>query len=595
MKVNKLFLFLLVLLITANAVFAQTSNADNPNCNPNFAKILVEQQVSESKSLDDTNKRIKILLRSADFLWSIDEETARKFFAEAFQTAETRYKEKGFESKTVDGLKVNLPDYRFDIISSISKKDPAWAKTLYEKVLKEYDEIAEKEKRDSFNQDREISELLKIATQTAVNNPSLTLQIVRRLMRHKLSFHWYFAIYEIARNNQPLADQIYGELLLNYANAEVYRLLYLSAYPFGNERIFGIEKYSLGASVPPDFTTKKNLQIQFLNLFFRKVMTLTPENNSKSLQTAMPETAIAKTALKDMESLIYSDFPELVETFNRTKVFADSLVTNEMLDSIKAKEKWQSEFNLSFDDKIKKLEKLDGEGKLKDSDIVTLVISLKTAEQYEKTSFWILKMADSKAREDTFNLFHFKYSQLAVNENRLTDAQKYADKVDDLSRRAILYFQIAESELKTNNNRFQTLDILSKVYKLAEKSEDSVSKAQIFFGLAFMYAKIDFSSANDSLSNALKVTNKLENPDIFQTSTVLQIKTKELTHYTVYSTVGFDMEVVFKELAEKDLSLTLGQAESFADKYFRTLAIISTLGNCTKPKVEIKPKTKIKK
>ncbi len=80
----------------------------------------------------------------------------------------------------------------------------------------------------------------------------------------------------MAGNNQALADQIYGEALINYADAEVFRLLYLSAYPFGRERIFGIESSSLGTSVPDNFSPNPNFKRQFLITLLQRVMKLTP-------------------------------------------------------------------------------------------------------------------------------------------------------------------------------------------------------------------------------------------------------------------------------------------------------------------------------
>jgi tetratricopeptide (TPR) repeat protein len=350
----------------------------------------------------------------------------------------------------------------------------------------------------------------------------------------------------------------------------------------------------MGGSVPANFVPSRQLQRQFLSTLFRKVLRLTPESNSKSLQYNFPETAVALAALRDIEPLIATGYPELADAFERSKTFAGSLVTNEMLDSIDKQEKRQSEFRMDFDERIKRLEKLDGEGKLTDAAIISLVTSLKTEEQYKIAEFWVLKINESKVREDTFSLFYFNRSQLAVKENRLEDAVKYADKVPELEQRATLYFRVAETELKTNKNRFQMLDRLNDVYKLADKAEDSVGKAQVLFGLAFMYANFDFYRANDCLTAAVRVTNRLENPDIFNNSFVRQIKGKGYSHFAVYSTVGFNMEEVFKVLAEKDFSSILGQAESFSDKYFRTLAVIATIKDCAKPKPETKNKTKPK-
>ncbi len=42
------------------------------------------------------------------------------------------------------------------------------------------------------------------------------------------------------------------------------------------------------------------------------------------------------------------------------------------------------------------------------------------------------------------------------------------------------------------------------------------------------------------------------------------------------------MEEVFVRLSKKDFGQTLRQAESFADPYFRTIAVISSINECQK-------------
>jgi hypothetical protein len=100
MKIVAVFLNLSFMFCFYVPVSAQFSNKENPNCNPNYAKLLIDRQISESQSLEESDKRIKILIRAADFLWDIDQENARKYFAEAFQTAENFIRKKVTRRKT---------------------------------------------------------------------------------------------------------------------------------------------------------------------------------------------------------------------------------------------------------------------------------------------------------------------------------------------------------------------------------------------------------------------------------------------------------------------------------------------------------------
>lgn len=100
---------LCTIALLASGLLAQTPEPlPAPVCNADFAKLLVQQQVMEGKSVTDPVKRIKILNRSADFLWPFDEPTSRSYFAEAWKLADDRFKEKGFESKSFPPATGNL-------------------------------------------------------------------------------------------------------------------------------------------------------------------------------------------------------------------------------------------------------------------------------------------------------------------------------------------------------------------------------------------------------------------------------------------------------------------------------------------------------
>ena len=73
-------------------------------CDALLARQLVEHQADFSKTLGETDQRINVLIKVADFLWTSDQETARRYFAEAFQVAQDRFKEKGLERNESKGL-----------------------------------------------------------------------------------------------------------------------------------------------------------------------------------------------------------------------------------------------------------------------------------------------------------------------------------------------------------------------------------------------------------------------------------------------------------------------------------------------------------
>lgn len=592
----KLFLFALIASVVPGFLtYAQTiSKKPIKQCNAQLARQFVEQQADFSKTLGKTDQRINVLIKVADFLWSSDRESARAYFAEAFKVAQERFREKGNEPLVEGGMILKRFDYRFEVVRAIAKYDSVWAKTLSEAILKEFDEDQEKDKRDSYDKDREVREILGIAAQVAKDNPELALTFARRILRYPLTNSWYFSLYEMARNNQAVADQVYSEALAAYADAEVFRLLYLSAYPFGKQQIFGIERNSLGAGVPNNFSLNPNLKRQFLVTLLRRVSKLTPESTNKSLQTDTPESAVAVIAMNEIEPIVSQQFPDLLPAFSQAKILANSIVSNELMDAANKRDELGNSINKPFAEKLKEVEKADAEGKLKDFQIVQLIPAAEKEEDYKSAESWLDKITEESPRLSAKTYFYFQRSKLASKENRFEEAQKFADKIEKPEIRATVYFDIAESKQKNPLTKLESLDLLLTVYKVAQKSPDSVEKAQVLLGLAFMYEKVDHSKALDALSAAIKTANKLENPNLFTSFTGQQIIGKDFAHYIGYDVPGFDLNKTFYEISQKDFQIAISQAESFSDNYLKTLAVLASVKDCEKIDLPTKPKLKSK-
>jgi len=238
------FAFALVFALILNqALTAQVASTETQACNPKMAQMLVEQQVAESKSVTARPKRIKILLRSADFLWPLDQPTARAYFVEAFTNAKEHFAEMGFEKANMQTSKSGgsrtftiLPDLRSDVIRAVAKRDPELAKKYSDEVLAEFEKAAE---REAMDKTREQDDLLRLAGESAATDPEFSRYLFRRLMKYPLVQNWFWALNTAARSNQAFADTIYGEALRNYRSEKPSRLLYLPWYAIGPRTFVG--------------------------------------------------------------------------------------------------------------------------------------------------------------------------------------------------------------------------------------------------------------------------------------------------------------------------------------------------------------------
>lgn len=582
---------LLLLLFFNFTISAQTfENKTLKQCDALSAKQLVEQQVDEGKSVEETDKRLKIYLRAADFSWKLDEQTARKYFVEAVNFAEKRFNHKGLENETSKRGKFSIitstTDYRTIVIQAIAKRDGAWAKTLSEKLLKDYEADVENRK-NPYEKTRELSALLQIAVEAADTNPDLSLHFFRRVMQYPLDQHWYRTLYWTAEKNRPLTDQIYSELLRVYATESPRKLLFLSAYPFASNRTFGVDKNQDFAVVPASVSANENLQIQFLNTFFNRIdkfsndaneLYKTPEANR------LPEISYIVSALQDIEPIILQKYPRLLQRFNNVKVKANGLLSGEARNDMEGRQKMSERNNLSFDERIKELEEADPADKFADYRIVSLISDAKKEEDYEKLESWIEKIKKEQTRADARNYFYFLRSKFATEENRLIEAEDFAEEVSELQLRSILLFDISEKQLKSDYRQNEAESILLKVSKLTRKAKPSVEKAQVLLGLANMFEKVNHAYALDELGEAVRTINQLENPNIFASSIQQIIVGDQFTMYASFYTPGFNMEKAFSEIGKNDFQLSLAHAKSFDDRYFRTLAVLAVAGNCVNDK-----------
>ncbi|MFT3745088.1 MAG: hypothetical protein QM785_12450 [Pyrinomonadaceae bacterium] len=587
--------------VSSVTALGQVSSSITPVCNAEFAQQLVQQQVIEGKSVTEPVKRIKILLRSADFLWKFDEPTARSYFSEAWKMADDRFKEVGFESKSFssnDGkstVKEILPDQRMEVVRGIMKRDKEWAKKLADQMLADLDKTM-KDRKDGYDKDREVGDLMRLAIENAQTNPDLAQALLRKVMRYPLQSMWFTAFQGLAKN-KAFADSIYLEALNAFRNESPRRLLYLGPYPFAKDRMFGIDRNSIINS-PQDIQFNEALSRRFLEVFFARIAAFAAseeEINGPAEQYYLSEPVYMVSALNDIEPYIIERFPDLLGPFGVARSQAVSLLNEESRKKMEDREKQPSAFAGTFEDRIKLVEEASGTGKLTDTMIINLVFREPTEdEQFDKIRPWLDKIKEEKPRAETINYFWYKRAELAVKQKRFDDAEKHALKVPELEFRAILFFEMAKIQEKNVNDAAALFETLNRVSKMARSVDGSVSKAQVLLGLATLYEKTNHSTAMDELTEAIRVTNTLKDPDLFKTYISRQIMGKDYGYYASFSAPGFDLEKTFEELSKKDFEISLGQAKSLDDRYFRTLAVIAVATNCAKnakPDPKAKPKS----
>ena len=236
-------------LNASQTVFSQ-SKVKSSLCTSANSVETIREQIEASRTFDDNRQRLRVLLRSADLLWPYRRPAARAAFAEAFELANLNLKNKDPKKENP----ASAPDQRYLVISAIAKRDLDWATKLTEQLLKEeakqVEEAAAKTSRDDL---ATAAKLLDAALYLLPSNVSAAMQFARRSFSFPASLGLPIFLYKLAELDQPAADRLYGEAVAVYRNEPMNEFLYLSAYPFGNDREAGDMPTYASYRVPSGF------------------------------------------------------------------------------------------------------------------------------------------------------------------------------------------------------------------------------------------------------------------------------------------------------------------------------------------------------
>jgi hypothetical protein len=106
------------------------------------------------------------------------------------------------------------------------------------------------------------------------------------------------------------------------------------------------------------------------------------------------------------------------------------------------------------------------------------------------------------------------------------------------------------------------------------------------------YSKVNQVFAIQELSDAVRVLNRLDKPQVLSNYITRVIKGKDFSFTASFSMPGYDFEGTFREISKNNFELSLSNAKSVDDKYLRSLAIFAIAKNCAEVQKNKKPARK---
>lgn len=580
---TRLTLLISLLICLAAPINAQKKTTSSL-CTRENAVDTTKQQILITRTFDNPVQRIAVLLRAADLLWPHEQEKSLAAFMEAFDLAVQNFKEKGDQTERASSSKVSaiiqLPDQRFKVITALAKRDPTRARKLSEQMLQDdARDVADKSGTDDQSRRLTADKLLRVAFDLAPADPATAVNFARQSFRYPATLQLPMFLYQLAKTNQPLADQFYVDALNAYGAAPMDQFLYLSSYPFGNQREAGEMPGYTFYAVPEDFRPNRAFQRMFVKALL--------ERSEAALEMPVQEMPAYRysdhaqmwLALNRLEKQVQSELPDLADAVARSRDKLFALLTptsqrgvNRVITSDNAPKK-------SFDEQVEAAEKLTDVAQ-RDQSLTFAVTGSSKDEPVEKVLSVIDKISDSGVRDSLTNWFYYFRAQQLITEKNLTEARKLASKVAELDQRAYLFTRIAEESLKVAEDQTDAREMLNEVADTIAKAPKTIVSARALLALAYLYAKIDMNRGVEELGNAVRTINTLEAPDFSRQFVMMKIEGKNFGSYASYSTPGFNPENAFREMGKLDFDGSLSQATNFSDKSLRALTTLAVIEPC---------------
>ena len=591
----KFALRLALCLLALTTTFAQDSNAPNaaPACNRESALPILDEQIAATRTFDEQAERVTVLIRAADLIWPYSLEKSRAAFAEAFELAVRDYKEKGDEPRQEGiGMAISVPDQRYTVINAIAKRDPAWARRLTAQMLAEdQSQTREKNAKSEDEELRTAEKLLNLASSLSASDQTTALSFARSSLRYPATFYLPMFLYKLAEANRVAADQFYLEALTAYTRAPMDRLLYLSAYPFGNDREVGeMPGYTI-YKLPANFSPNPNLQRSLVKLLLWRVQQRLGQPPDTFDANRVSDAGQMWLALTLLEKQIQGSLPDLAPQVEQAKGNVLGLLPPDSQRGLSQRAGRTSNQVGNFNEQVELAEKNPNVAR-RDSQIVAAVIGASANEDLDLVLRVIDKVSEAVLRPQLLNWLYFSRAQSAIKNKQFTEARQLAAKVEELDQRAFLYFRIAEESLKQNVDQTQAREMLDEVVDNSAKAPPTLVTARAQLGVAYLYTKLDANRAIAVLGDAVKNINRIEQPDFSRQFVIRRIEGKSFGTYAGFSTPGFSAENTFRELGKVDFEGTLYQAGNLTNKPLRARTTLALIEPCLQQPDRVKKKVK---
>jgi tetratricopeptide (TPR) repeat protein len=575
---------------------------------------LLREAAREAAAFDNKRQAARVLAQAGDLLWKHDQTGARELFEQAFETAINYYrdsKDDNTERLTRSSV-VNRPDVRLEVMRLAGRHDAALGKRLTDRYVTEKKREVEERLAGEQNanaptaearrglermfgpQDPAANDLLSAARTLSESDPKTAFQLVQRAFANSVPAGAPAYLPQMAARDRKATDEIYVAALTRltlHPQPHAGELLLLSAYPFGEDRVWvanGESTNSYGFGVPQGYSPDPQIIGRFLATA-ASVLAKAAQLNPAQYPEQLVRVSTALFAARLLEPKVAQYQPELQEewgvlTQRLLALSADA--TRKGIDQTLgeiARDKNEHQPGGLPPDRTKDLtDRAEKTTNLAERDDLYMQAALQALRQGELDKAFTLadKISDLGYRRNVRSWINFDAAGKALSEKRLDDARRLALEVDATDQRAYLFFQIAGVALK-EQQRAQAIELLEEAARYALVADNTPEKVRALLGITNQYAPLDQTRAFELATEAAKTINKLGdyNPDQAQLVRTLALRGGRGANTNVNSVEGFDLGRTLTTLARSDFERALLLAQSLEQKpiKYTTVLTLATL------------------
>ena len=567
----------------------------SPLCTRDNALDMVKQQIDLTKTFNDPGRRITVLIRAADVLWPYQQDRARAVFTEAFELATGNEKEKDQKAPRSLLLRMQVPDQRYTVITTVARRDPVWAKELIRQLSRPERETSTRDSKDSFNDALTGARLLNSARKLISTDLNAALDLANASLNYPASFQLSHFLYQFAEINQAGADQFYARALVTYRDKPLREFLYLQAYPFAWSETLNTPVFIFHDQIPAKFVPNRDLQRRFIQVLLRRAQQSleAPLEQDDTFQeqtgTWLPGTVHILHGLIRLEPQVATSLPELLPAViaAREKILV-SLSVEAQKQFLKPGREASLARGKTFEEQIEMAQK-EPDPDERDQTFASAVMG--GAGEKQKLADVVQageKVSDSTLRALLLEWLYFQRATSAINQKQFEEADGLIARVEGHEQRGFLQTELAKALLKTNDKQTQARAVLDEAITEAKKAGVTIFAARTLLTASSLYAKIDLSRSISLLADAVSCINRLEAPDFSSDDQALE-KTPERRgiggayqgHYVFrFYMPGLDPESAFREMGKIDFDTALAQSSALTDKFQRALSTLSLAEVC---------------